>query len=87
MVIYLAQAKESGKPEAVQHKISEGKLNKWLQENSLMEQEFVKNPDVTIEELMKALSGKVGEKIDIRRFVRFQLGEAIAGKKPSSSEE
>ncbi|MGI6461534.1 MAG: translation elongation factor Ts [Candidatus Hydrogenedentales bacterium] len=85
--IYLAQAKESGKPEAVQQKISEGKLNKWLQENSLLEQEFVKNPDTTIEELMKALSGKVGEKIDIRRFARFQLGEALADKAASSSEE
>ncbi|HNZ16797.1 MAG TPA: translation elongation factor Ts [Candidatus Hydrogenedentes bacterium] len=87
MAIYLVQAKESGKPEAVQQKISEGKLNKWLKENSLLEQEFVKNPDVTIEDLMKALSGKVGEKIDIRRFARFQLGEAIDGKKSSADEE
>jgi len=87
MAIYLVQAKESGKAEAVQQKISEGKLNKWLKENSLLEQEFVKNPDVTIEDLMKALSGKVGEKIDIRRFARFQLGEAIDGKKSSADEE
>ncbi|HNV20176.1 MAG TPA: translation elongation factor Ts [Candidatus Hydrogenedentes bacterium] len=87
MAFYLVQAKESGKPEAVQQKISEGKLNKWLKENSLLEQEFVKNPDVTIEDLMKALSGKVGEKIDIRRFARFQLGEAIDGKKSSADEE
>ena len=87
MAIYLVQAKESGKPEAVQQKISEGKLNKWLKENSLLEQEFVKNPDVTIEDLMKALSGKVGEKIDIRRFARFQLGEAIDGKKSSADAE
>ena len=79
--IYMAQARESGKPENVQQKICEGKLNKWLKENSLLEQEFVKNPDVTIEELMKELSGKIGEKIDIRRFARFQLGEALETKK------
>jgi elongation factor Ts len=87
MAIYLVQARESGKPENVQQKISEGKLNKWLKENSLLEQEFVKNPDVTIEELMKELSGKIGEKIDIRRFARFQLGEALDGNKPAAGEE
>ena len=85
--IYAVQAKESGKPENVQQKIVEGKLVKWLKENSLLDQEFVKNPDVTIEELMKELSGKIGEKIDIRRFVRFQLGEALEGKKPAAANE
>jgi len=85
--IYAVQAKESGRPETVQQKIVEGKLNKWLKENSLLDQEFVKNPDVTIEELMKELSGKIGEKIDIRRFARFQLGEAIDGRKPAGDEE
>lgn len=85
--IYEVQAKESGKPENVQQKIVEGKLNKWLKENSLLDQEFVKNPDVTIEELMKELSGKVGEKIDIRRFARFQLGEALDATKPEEAGE
>jgi elongation factor Ts len=80
--IYEVQARESGKPENVQQKIVEGKLTKWLKENSLLDQEFVKNPDVTIDELMKELSGKVGEKIDIRRFARFQLGEALDVNKP-----
>ena len=85
--IYMVQAKESGKPENVQQKISEGKLNKWLKENSLLEQEFVKNPDVTMEDLMKELSGKIGEKIEIRRFARFQLGEALEGGKAVEAAE
>lgn len=85
--IYEVQARESGKPENVRQKIVEGKLNKWLKENSLLDQEFVKNPDVTIEELMKELSGKVGEKIDIRRFARFQLGEALGAAKPEEAGE
>ncbi|MFO7973046.1 MAG: translation elongation factor Ts [Candidatus Hydrogenedentota bacterium] len=85
--IYEVQARESGKPENVQQKIVEGKLNKWLKENSLLDQEFVKNPDITIDELMKELSGKVGEKIDIRRFARFQLGEALDTNKPVTAGE
>ncbi len=75
--IYLIRARETGKPEAVLPKIAEGMLSKWFTEVCLMEQTFVKNPDVTIEQLTKELSGKIGEKITIRRFVRFQLGEGL----------
>ncbi len=85
--IYVAQAKESGKPEPVQVKIAEGKLNKWYSQVCLLEQEFVKDGDQTIESLMKALSGKVGEKIDVRRFVRFELGEGIEKKESNLAEE
>jgi len=75
--IYVKQAAETGKPANVCEKIAEGKLNKWYETACLLEQPFVKDTDRTIEELAKELSGLVGEKIDIRRFARFELGEAL----------
>jgi elongation factor Ts len=75
--IYVKQAAETGKPANVCEKIAEGKLNKWYETACLMEQAFVKDPDRSIDELAKELSGLVGEKIDIRRFARFELGEAL----------
>lgn len=73
--IYTKQAEEMGKPSDIAAKIAEGKLSKWYKEACLEEQEFVKDPDRTIDELVRELSGTVGEKISIARFVRFQLGE------------
>ena len=75
--IYMTQARESGKPENIVEKIAEGKLRKFYEENCLLEQKFVKDPDRSIEELVKELSGKIGEKIEVRRFERFLLGEGI----------
>lgn len=75
MDIYRVQARETGKPEKIMDKIAEGKLKKFFKESCLIEQGFVKDPNVTIESLVKELSGKVGENIQIRRFARFQLGE------------
>jgi elongation factor Ts len=75
--IYKTQARESGKPEKILEKIAEGKLRKFYEENCLMEQKFVKDSDVSIETMAKQLSGTIGEKIDVRRFSRFQLGEGI----------
>jgi elongation factor Ts len=71
--IYAEQAK--GKPEAVLNKIIAGKLEKFFQENCLMEQAFVKEPDRSIEQLRTDLIGVIGENVEVRRFVRFQLGE------------
>jgi elongation factor Ts len=76
--IYTAQAKTSGKPEAVLAKIAEGKLAKWFGEVALLEQPFVKDPDKTIEELRREIIAKIGENIEIRRFVRFRVGEGVA---------
>ena len=73
--IYRKQAKESGKPDKILDKIAEGKLEKFFQEFCLMEQPFIKNPDVTIKGLLEDLIAKMGENILIRRFVRYQLGE------------
>jgi elongation factor Ts len=73
--IYLAQAKDTGKPEKVLEKIVEGKLNKWYEQVVLLEQPFVKDPDKTIDVLRRELVAKLGENVDIKRFVRFRLGD------------
>src|SRR5437867_4089639 len=72
--VYKAQVAEEKKPDAVKAKIVEGKLKKFYQENVLLEQPFVKDDKVNVGALVKCLSGKTGEKIEIRRFARFELG-------------
>jgi elongation factor Ts len=72
--VYTAQVADERKPDAVKQKIVEGKLKKFYQENVLLEQPFVKDDKVTVGDLVKALSGKTGEKVEVRRFVRFELG-------------
>ena len=72
--VYTAQVAEEKKPEPVKHKIVEGKLKKFFQENVLLEQPFVKDDKQTVGDLVKALSGKTGEKVEVRRFARFELG-------------
>ena len=74
--IYASQAKSSGKPEKVIEKIVEGKLKKFFSEACLLEQPFVKNPDITIQNLLNDLIAKTGENIVVTRFIRFQLGES-----------
>ena len=75
--IYRAQAKATGKPEKVIEKIVEGKLEKYYSEVCLLEQLFVKDPDITIENYVKGVISKFGENITVRRFVRYQLGESL----------
>ncbi len=75
--IYKKQALESGKPEKILDKIADGKMEKFFQEICLVEQAYIKNPDITVKELLEKLVVKMGEKILINRFVRFQLGETI----------
>ncbi|MCB2167576.1 MAG: translation elongation factor Ts [Deltaproteobacteria bacterium] len=74
--IYMDQARQTGKPENVIEKIVEGKMNKFLKENCLMNQTYVRNPDITIADLLNELIAKIGENISIKRFVRFQIGES-----------
>jgi elongation factor Ts len=73
--IFLAQARESGKPAAVLDKIVAGRLEKFHAEACLLEQPFVKDPSVTIKDLLSQKIAKLGENISIRRFTRFRLGE------------
>lgn len=75
--IYGAQALEAGKPAKIVDKIVEGKLEKFYGEVCLLEQPFVKDPDLTVQDLLNGLIGKLGEKVEIRRFSRFQVGEGI----------
>jgi len=75
--VYAGQAK--GKPENVVEKMVSGKLEKFFAETCLMEQPFVKEPDLTIEELRTNLVGVISENVEVRRFVRFQLGETQEG--------
>ena len=73
--IYRAQAKEMGKPQASWDKIVEGKLEKFYQESCLLEQVFIKNPNMTVRDLLTEKIAKIGENITVRRFTRYQLGQ------------
>ncbi len=72
--IYTKQAQDSGKPDNIVEKIVEGKINKFYTEVCLMEQKFVKNPDISIQDLLNELIASLGENISIKRFARFQIG-------------
>jgi len=76
--IYKAQAAESGKPEAIQEKIAQGRLEKFFKEVALVEQQFVKNMDITVDQYTKETNKAVDDSIEIVGFVRFNLGECSA---------
>ncbi len=75
MEIYKAKAAASGKPEAIQEKIAEGNLKKFYEENTLVEQAFVKDPEKNIQAVVDAVSKAVSDKIEIIAFDRFGLGQ------------
>lgn len=72
--IYINQALESGKPQNIAEKMVVGKMEKYLAEVCLMEQKYVKNPDLSIQDLLNELVAKMGENISIKQFARFQIG-------------
>lgn len=72
--IYVQQALDSGKPEEIVEKMVSGKIDKFLAEVVLLEQKFVKNPDLSIQDLLNELVGKIGENMSIKKFARFQIG-------------
>ncbi|MCZ6801239.1 MAG: translation elongation factor Ts [Nitrospirae bacterium] len=74
--VYLGQVKEMGKPEAAWDKIIQGKLEKYFQENCLLEQTFIKDSNVVIKDLISQKISKLGENISINRFTRYQIGQA-----------
>lgn len=76
--IFTAQVIDEGKPANIAPKIVEGKIAKWKKEVCLMDQVFIKNDQQTIKDLVTALTAKTGEKISIRRFARFEVGEGLA---------
>ena len=73
--IYRAQALEMGKPEKIVDKIAEGKLSKFFKENCLLNQQYVRDPDLTVQDLLNEMIAKIGENITIKRFVRYTVGE------------
>jgi elongation factor Ts len=75
--IFTAQVIEEGKPANIAPKIVDGKIAKWKKENCLVDQLFVKNTEITVGNLVASLTGTTGEKITIRRFVRYEVGEGI----------
>ena len=80
--IYAEQARQSGKPENIIDKMIEGRINKFYQENVLLEQAFVKDPDKTVQDIITDTIAKLGENIVVSRFVRFQLGEQTNNSTP-----
>jgi elongation factor Ts len=74
--IYRGQVLEMGKPEKIADKIVEGKLQKYFKENCLMNQDYVRNPEMTVADLLNEMIAKIGENILIKRFVRFKIGES-----------
>lgn len=75
--ILAAQIAEEGKPKDVADRIVEGRIGKFFKENVLLEQPFVKETDKSVEQVLNDLVGKIGEKIVVRRFQRFALGEGL----------
>ncbi len=78
--VLMGKAREQGKKEDMIAKIVDGQIKKWLAENCLLEQAYVKNPDLKIGDYLKETIAKTGENIVVRRFVRFELGEGIQKK-------
>ena len=85
--ILIEQAKNEGKPQEVAEKVVEGRLKKYYKQVCLMEQEFVKDSSKTVRDLITEATLKIGEKITIRRFVRFEMGEGLEKRKDDFAEE
>ena len=82
-----AAAREAGKPENVIDRIADGKIKKFYEENCLLNQKWVKDPDQTVKQLIDGLVGRIGEKMTVRRFARFALGEGLEKRQDNFAEE
>jgi elongation factor Ts len=85
--ILRAQARNEGKPEKIIDKMVEGRIDKYYGEKCLMEQAFIKDPDITVDQLIKEKIAHIGENITVRRFVRFERGEGIEKKEENFADE
>jgi elongation factor Ts len=85
--ILKAQALNEGKPAAIVEKMVEGRVKKYYEDVCLLNQHFVKNPDLTIKDLLTEATLKIGEKLSIRRFVRYELGEGMEKRSDNLAEE
>ncbi|MBR2969362.1 MAG: translation elongation factor Ts [Clostridia bacterium] len=85
--ILLAQALEEGKPQHIAEKMVEGRIKSYYEDNCLLNQKFVKDPSKTIEQLVVEATATIGEKIAVRRFVRFEMGEGLQKKSENLADE
>ncbi len=85
--ILKAQALEEGKPEAIVERMVEGRIKSFYDDNCLMNQKFVKDPSKTISQLVVEATATIGEKISVRRFVRFEMGEGLQKKSENLADE
>jgi len=85
--IFRQQAINEGKPEKIIDKMVEGRVEKYYKEICLLEQPFVKNPDVTVQVLLNTMIVKIGENLSIRRFTRYEMGEGLQKKEDNFVEE
>lgn len=85
--ILRAQALNEGKPEKIVDKMVEGRIQKYYKEVCLLEQPFVKDPDKSVQDLVTEKIAKIGEKISIRRFVRYEMGEGLEKRQDNFVEE
>ncbi|MGE5416627.1 MAG: translation elongation factor Ts [Acidobacteriota bacterium] len=81
------QALEEGKPEKIVDKMVEGRIEKFFKETCLLEQDFIKNPDVTVQDMISEKVMKMGENISVRRFARYEVGEGIEKEEKNFAEE
>ena len=85
--ILLAQALEEGKPQNIAERMVEGRIKSYYEDNCLLNQKFVKDPSKTIEQMVVEATATIGEKIAIRRFVRFEMGEGLQKKSENLADE
>ncbi len=85
--VLMAKNREEGKKEDMLDKIVDGQIKKWLAENCLLEQKYVKNPDITVSEHLQNTVARIGENMVIRRFARFELGDGLEKKVDNFAEE
>lgn len=85
--VLVAKAREEGKPEAMIEKIIEGQMKKWMAQQCLLTQPYVKNPDKSVGEYLQDSIATIGENLVIRRFVRYELGEGIEKRKDDFAAE
>ena len=85
--ILRAQAKEEGKPENIIERMVEGRIKSFYEESCLLKQKFVKDPSKTVEQIILEATAQIGEKISVRRFVRYEMGEGLAKKNENLADE
>ena len=85
--ILIVQAQNEGKPKEIAEKMVQGRIKKYYKDVCLMEQDFVKDPSKTISDLITDATLKIGEKITIRRFVRYEMGEGLEKRQDNFAEE